>query len=434
MSLLTLKYRGPLTELPEEDRRTLFDRTPTNDDLVRDTVAAIIDLVKREGDDALKSLAREYDQVKLSSLEVPKSAWQAALDAAPPALVEAMRRTARNIEAVHRAAFPAATRAEPEPGIVVERRPHPLGRVGVYAPGGKASYPSSVLMGAIPARVAGVREVIVCSPPDKTGAPPAGVLAACAIAGVDRVFALGGAGAVAAMAFGTKSVPRVDAIVGPGNAYVAEAKVQVSSTVVIDAPAGPSELLVLADDTADAAMIARELIAQAEHDEMACSVALVLGRDLAEKVEASLRVQAAATKRASLVKKALEGQGGVIVATSREQMSAFATMYAPEHLLVVMDDAAAIVNEVRGAGTIFVGPTSSVSFGDYMSGANHVLPTGGAARAYSGLSLDTFYRWTTVQTVSAPAAASLAEAVGVFADAEGLDAHARAARALGGAR
>jgi histidinol dehydrogenase len=434
MSLLTLKYRGEVVDLPEEDRHTLFDRTPTNDDIVRDTVAAIIDLVKREGDDALRSLAREYDQVKLTAIEVPKAVWQQALDGVDATLVDAMRRSARNIEAVHRAVFPKASRVEPEPGIVVERHPHPLGRIGVYAPGGKASYPSSVLMGAIPARVAGVREVIVCSPPDKSGMPPTGILAACAIAGVDRVFAVGGAGAVAAMAFGTQTIPRVDAIVGPGNAWVTEAKVQVASNVVIDSPAGPSELLVLADDTADAAMVARELIAQAEHDEMACAVAMVLGREMAEKVEASLRVQAAATKRASIVKKAIEGQGGVLVATTREQMSAFATMYAPEHLLVVMDDAMSIVNEVRGAGTIFVGGRTSVAFGDYMTGANHVLPTGGAARAYSGLSLDTFYRWTTVQTVSAVAAASLAESVGVFADAEGLDAHARAARAQGNAR
>ncbi|MBK8247086.1 MAG: histidinol dehydrogenase [Gemmatimonadetes bacterium] len=434
MSLLSLKYRGPVTDLPDDDRMTLFDRTPTNDDIVRDTVAAIIDLVKREGDDALRSLAREYDQVKLSAIEVPKALWQKALDGVDPVLVEAMRRAARNIETVHRTSPPVPTRVEPEPGIVIERRPHPLGRIGVYAPGGKASYPSSVLMGAIPARVAGVREVIVCSPPDKSGMPPTGILAACAIAGVDRVFAVGGAGAVAAMAFGTETIPRVDAIVGPGNTYVTEAKVQVSSTVVIDSPAGPSELLVLADDSADAAMVARELIAQAEHDEMACAVALVLGHEMGEKVVASLRVQAAATKRASIVKKALEGQGGVIVASSRDQMAAFATMYAPEHLLVVMENAEPIVAEVRGAGTVFVGGRTSVAFGDYMTGANHVLPTGGAARAYSGLSLDTFYRWTTVQTVNAAAAASLAESVGVFADAEGLDAHARAARALGGAR
>ena len=431
MSMLTLKYRGLLTGLADDDRRTLFDRTPADDDLVRDTVGAIIDLVKREGDSALKSLAREYDQVKLTAIEVPKSAWDEALATLDPALVDALRRTARNIEAVHRAALPAATRAEPEPGIVIERRPQPLGRVGVYAPGGKASYPSSVLMGAIPARVAGVNEVIVCSPPDKTGRPPVGVLAACAVAGVDRVFALGGAGAVAAMAFGTTTVPRVDAIVGPGNAYVTAAKVQVSSVVAIDAPAGPSELLVLADETSDAAMVAREMIAQAEHDEMACVVTLALGREVAEKIEASLRVQAAATRRSTIVKRALEGQGGVLQATSRDQMVAFATMYAPEHLLVVMDDASAIAGAVRNAGTIFVGPSASVSFGDYMTGANHVLPTSGASRAYSGLSIDTFFRWTTVQHVTAAAAASLAAPVGTFADAEGLDGHARAARAHG---
>lgn len=429
MSMLTLRYRGPVTGLEDDDRRTLFDRTPADDDLVRDTVCAIIDLVKREGDSALRSLAREYDQVKLTALEVPRNAWQEALDGLDAALVAALRRTARNLETVHRAALPAATRVEPEPGIVIERVPHPLARVGVYAPGGKASYPSSVLMGAIPARVAGVREVIVCSPPDKSGQPPPGVLAACAVAGVDRVFAIGGAGAVAAMAFGTATVPRVDAIVGPGNAYVTAAKVQVASTVMIDAPAGPTELLVLADETADAAMVAREMIAQAEHDESACVVTLAQGREVAERIEASLHLQAAATNRTAIVKRALEGQGGVLQATSRDQMVAFATMYAPEHLLIVMNDAPAIAGAVRNAGTIFVGPSASVSFGDYMTGANHVLPTGGAARAYSGLSIDAFLRWTTVQHITADAAASLAAPVGVFADAEGLDGHARAARA-----
>lgn len=431
MSLLTLKYRGPLPDLAEEDRKTLFDRTPADDDLVRDTVAAIIDLVKREGDSALRSLAREYDDVKLVALEVPRAAWREALDALDPALVEAMRRTARNLEVVHKAALPVASRAEPEPGIMVERRPDPLGRVGVYAPGGKAAYPSSVLMGAVPARAAGVREVIVCSPPDKTGKPPAATLAACAIAGVDRVFAVGGAGAVAAMAFGTASIPRVDAIVGPGNAYVAAAKVQVASVVTIDAPAGPSELLVLADDSADAAAVAREMVAQAEHDEYACVVAVALGADVADRIEASLRVQAAATRRASIVKRALEGQGGVLVATNREQMSAFATMYAPEHLLVMMREADAMAAAVRHAGTIFVGASASVAFGDYMTGANHVLPTGGSARGWSGLSTENFIRWTTVQMVNAAAASSLAGAVGTFADAEGLDGHARAARAHG---
>jgi histidinol dehydrogenase len=427
-----LRFRGALTGLRDEDRRMLADRSGPDDDLVRDTVGAIIDLVRREGDTALYALAREYDHVKLTALEVPRSDWSAALDSLDPSLRAALERAARNIESVHRAMLPVATEVEPEPGIVIGRRPDPLGRVGVYAPGGKASYPSSVLMGALPARVAGVGEVIVCSPPGSSGKPPAGVLAACAVAGVDRVFAVGGAGAVAAMAHGTASIPRVDRIVGPGNIFVATAKLMVSSAVGIDSPAGPSELLVLADDTADPALVAREMIAQAEHDEDAAVVAVALGAELADRIEASLTAQAAATRRADIVKRALSRQGGVLVATTREQAIAFATLYAPEHLLIIMRDAGDVTRAVRNAGTIFEGATSSVAFGDYMTGANHVLPTGGLARAYSGLSTQDFVRWTTYQRVSRDAASRLAGDVGTFADAEGLDGHARAARAWAG--
>ena len=431
MSLVTLRFRGALTDLRAEDRVALFDRMPDRDDLLHDTVGAIIDVVRREGDSALRSLAREYDQVKLDRLEVPKAEWTRALEGIGPELRTALERAARNIERVHRAMLPAATEVEVEPGILVGRRPDPLGRVGVYAPGGKASYPSSVLMGVVPARVAGVGEVIVCSPPAAGGRPLPGVLAACAIAGVDRVFAVGGAGAVAAMAYGTGSIPRVDRIVGPGNAYVATAKLMVSDVVAIDSPAGPSELLVLADDSADPALVAREMIAQAEHDELACAVTVALGAALAERIEASLIAQAAATGRREIVRKALAAQGGVLVATTREQATAFATLYAPEHLLIAMRDAGQVRDAVRHAGTIFEGVSSSVSFGDYMTGANHVLPTGGLARAYSGLSTLDFVRWTTWQRVTPEAAARLAPDVGAFADAEGLDGHARSARAWG---
>ncbi|MBC7896445.1 MAG: histidinol dehydrogenase [Cytophagaceae bacterium] len=429
MSLLTLRFRGPLNGLGEADRIDLFDRTDPDDDLLRDTVGAIIDLVRREGDPALRSLALEYDKVKLETLEVPKSEWKKALDGLAPDLREALERAARNIAMVHTSMLPQATEVEPEAGIIVGRRPDPLGRVGVYAPGGKASYPSSLLMGAVPARVAGVREVVVCSPPGPGGKPPQAVLAASAIAGVDRVFSVGGAGAIAAMAYGTDTIPRVDRIVGPGNAFVATAKLMVASAVAIEAPAGPSELLVLADDSADPAAVAREMVAQAEHDEHACVVTVAIGGELADRIEASVISQAAATRRGEIVRKALEAQGGVLVATSREQAIAFATLYAPEHLLIAMRNPGEIAREVRNAGTIFEGISSSVSFGDYMTGANHVLPTGGLARAYSGLSTLDFIRWTTYQRVTPDAAARMAEAVGVFADAEGLDGHARAARA-----
>lgn len=429
MTPLALRFRGRLAELDPAARRTLLDRGAA--DLVRFTapVAEIIAAVRREGDTALLRFAREFDRVSLNQVEVPRAEMEAALARIPQALRAALERSARNLRTVHDAMRPVAQTVEPEPGLVVGRRPDPLGRVGIYAPGGKAAYPSSVLMGAIPARVAGVGEVIVCSPPDATGLPAAGTLAACALAGVDRVFAIGGAGAIAAMAYGTASVPRVDRIVGPGNAYVATAKLLVASVVGIDAPAGPSELLVLADDTADPVLVAREMIAQAEHDELAASVAVVTSADQAAAVEAALATAVPTAARAEVVRQALAGQGGVLVASSREEMIALASAYAPEHLLVVVADAGAVVSAVRNAGTIFEGPASSVAFGDYMTGANHVLPTGGLARSYSGLSTLDFVRWTTWQRVAPSAAKALAADVGVFADAEGLPGHAAAARA-----
>lgn len=427
-----VRFRGPLGALPPRDRAALLDRTAALDDAVRDQVAAILDAVRTMGDEALRGLAQELDGVTLDALEVPRAAWDDALGNLEPGLRRALERAAANITRVHEAFRPQATSCEPEPGIRVGRRPDPLARVGVYAPGGRAAYPSSLLMGVIPARVAGVGEVIVCSPPARhTKRPLDVVLAAAALAGADHVFALGGAGAVAAMAYGTATVPRVERIVGPGNVWVAEAKVQVARGVGIDAPAGPSELLVLADDAADPAAVARELCAQAEHDPQACVVAVVRSAAFAARVEAELAVQAATATRAGIVLEALAAAGGVLVAEDAAAMLAFANDYAAEHLQLQLADAAEWLPRLRNAGTVFVGAPASVAFGDYMTGANHVLPTGGLARSFSGLSTLDFVRWTSWQEVTPTAAAALAEDVGAFADAEGLPGHAAAARAWG---
>ena len=429
MSTLKLRFRGAVASLGSEGRIALLERTTADDDVLRDTVTATIDAVRSQGDVVLKSLAREYDKVSLKRLDVPRAEWTKALDALDPAVRAAMERSARNIETAHRAFLPTASEVETEPGITIGRRPDPLGRVGVYAPGGRAAYPSSVLMGAIPARVAGVGEVILCSPPGRNGLPSAAVLAACAIAKVDRVFALGGAGAIAAMAYGTESVPRVDRIVGPGNAWVTEAKVQVAKACAIDSPAGPSELLVIADSSCDTAQVAREILAQAEHDPLACVVAVAVGDDVAAKIETALETMVGGYGRASIIKQALEANGGVISVDTLGAAVALSNAYAPEHLLLAVAAPDAILGDLRNAGTIFVGTTASVSFGDYMTGANHTLPTNGLARSYSGLSTLDFIRWTTYQRVTPDAAARLATDVGNFADAEGLDGHARAARA-----
>jgi histidinol dehydrogenase len=425
---VTLRWSGALAALSGDDRRALFDRT-VGASGVHERTADIVARVRREGDAALRSLALELDGAALDTLEVPRHEWTRALDALEPALRKAMERSAANIERVHRGLLPSTQEMETEPGVVVGRRPDPLHRVGVYAPGGAAAYPSSVLMGVVPARVAGVEEIILCSPPGRTGRPSDVVLAAAALGGVSRVFALGGAGAIAAMAHGTESVPRVDRIVGPGNAYVAEAKLQVASMVAIDSPAGPSELLVLADESADPMLVARELLAQAEHDRLAAVVAVTTNARAAQAIAAALGELLPAQPRHDICAAALAGQGAVLWADSLDDAIAFTNEYAPEHLLLVLDEPDGALARVRNAGTVFVGASASVAFGDYMTGANHVLPTGGLARSYSGLSTLDFVRWTTYQRVSPAAAARLASDVGVFADAEGLPGHAMAARA-----
>ncbi len=422
--------RGAIADLDTRDLRGLLDRGFTADPVVRDRVSAILARVWEERDAALRDLARELDGVKLDALEVPRERCMRALTALDAALRRVLQRAADNITRVHRAIPVVPMEIEPEPGITIGRRPDPLERVGVYAPGGRAAYPSSVLMGAIPARVAGVREVTLCSPPQReTGLPSEIVLAAAALAGVDRVFAIGGAGAIAAMAYGTESVARVDRIVGPGNAYVAEAKLQVRNTVATDSPAGPSELLIIADASAEPELVAREMLAQAEHDTDACVVCVMVGGAAPDVIESIVRIRLVDQPRAMIIASALATRGALLTARSVDDALAFAERYAPEHLLLAVRDPEALAPRVRNAGTIFVGTSSSVTFGDYMTGANHVLPTGGLARCYSGLSTLDFVRWTTYQRVTPAAAARLADDVARFAESESLPAHADAARA-----
>jgi len=433
---VSLRAFGALSSLDAPTRRAIVDRSSTTDGTVRERTAALIAQVREHGDEALFRFARDFDRVTLTTLEVPRSAWDAALASLDPALRSSLERAAKNIAAVHAAFRPVETVCSPEPGITVGRRPDPLQRVGIYAPGGRAAYPSSLFMGAIPARVAGVQEVIVCSPPGPDGMPSPVVLAAAALANVDRVFALGGAGAIAAMALGTASVPRVDRIMGPGNAYVAEAKLQLVNSVAIDSPAGPSELLVLADSSADADAIAREMMAQAEHDPDAAVIAVLAGSDveaLASRVREALAAQIAVAPRADVVMQSLRERGAIVTVPELSDAIAFTNEWAAEHLLLVVRDDVRdnTLAALRSAGTIFVGASSSVAYGDYMTGANHVLPTAGAGRSYSGLSTLDFVRWTTWQEVTPAAAASLSDDVGRFADAEGLPAHAAAARAWG---
>lgn len=422
---------GRLSELREADRSRLLQRGKATTADVERSTAAVIESVRTGGDAALMELALKFDKATPTALEVPVEACRQALAELDPTLRRSLEEAADNIRSFHRAQLPSDIDIEVRPGVTLSRRSEALESVGVYVPGGRASYPSSVLMGAIPAKVAGVREVIVCTPPAANGLPPPAVLAACALAGVDRVFAIGGAGAVAALALGTESVPRVSKIVGPGNAYVTEAKRQLNGVVAIDTPAGPSEVLIVADTGADPELVALELIAQAEHDPDAAALLVAVGEAPALAVESALRELLPQARRQEVVRASLAAAGAILIADSLEEALTFANLYAPEHLSLMLREPRAALQKVRNAGSIFLGAASSVVFGDYVTGANHTLPTGGLARAYSGLSTLDFLRMFTVQEVSVAAAAELAPVAATLATAEGLYAHAAAAQARG---
>jgi histidinol dehydrogenase len=423
--------RDRLADLDAETEARLLDRAPTDAPGLAASVAKLIADVRARGDQALVEMAERFDGVRLDGLEVPREAWQRAADALHADVRAALERAAENVRRFHAAQIPADVSLEVEQGVRITRSWTPLARVGVYAPGGRAAYPSSVLMGVVPAKAAGVADVVVCSPPGPAGAPPAEVLAACAIGGADRLFAIGGAGAVAAMVYGTESVPAADAVVGPGNRWVTEAKRQVAGEVMIDSPAGPSEVLVLADRGANARSVALEVLAQAEHDPDAACVVVTTDDGLAADVEAILAELLADTPRADICRRALATSGAVLIADSLSSALDFVARYAPEHLSVMTRNAAVDARAIRTAGTTFVGPAASVAFGDYMTGANHVLPTAGRARSFSGLSTSHYLRSYTIQEIDAAGAASMAGDVAILAEAEGLPAHAAAAKAAG---
>jgi histidinol dehydrogenase len=397
--------------------------------MLRVQVQGILEEVRDSGDDALRRMAREFDGVNLQELEVHKDRWAQALNRLDPKLRKDLEAAAENIDVFHRAQIPADIQLQVRPGVTLGRKAVPLSSVGVYAPGGRAAYPSSVLMGVVPARAAGVEEVVVCSPPAENGLPPDEVLAAAAIAGATRLFALGGAGAVAAMAFGTETVPRTLAIVGPGNRYVTEAKRQLAGTLIIDSPAGPSEVLVVADDTANPAWCALELICQAEHDPEAAVALVTDSPSLFAQVRESLEVEVPKAQRRGIVEAALAKSGALLLAESWDEVLAFSRDYAAEHLAVFTQDPGSDLESGLVAGTIFLGQAAAVAFGDYLTGANHVLPTGGLARAFSSLSTLHFLRMYTWQEITPEAASDMSETVARMAEAEGLPGHAEAARA-----
>ena len=428
MSSVSLAVDALLSELSGAQRARLLDRRPEGEAELRDQVADILADVRSRGDEALREMARRYDGVELDELEVPRERWKEALEATDPGVREALEQAARNVEIFHKAQVPDRVEVAVSDGVTLGRDTVPVSRAGVYVPGGRAAYPSSVVMGVVPARAAGVREVVVCSPPGPDGLPPRAVLAACAVSGADRLFALGGAGAIGALVFGTGSVPRVDVVVGPGNRWVTEAKRQIAGEVPIDGPAGPSEVLVVAEEgAADAVFVAGELVAQAEHDPDAAVAFVTPSESLLDEVRLALAREVEATPRRTVVEDALRANGALLLARDLEEALSFADDYAPEHLALYTRDPRRDLGAVRNAGTVFLGEPATVAFGDYMTGANHVLPTGGRARSFSGLSTEHFLRSFTWQEITAEGARHLSDPVRRLAEAEGLPAHARAA-------
>ncbi|MCB9559612.1 MAG: histidinol dehydrogenase [Kofleriaceae bacterium] len=403
----------------------LLDRSTTSADDVEHAVRAILADVRGRGDAAVREYTERFDQRAPGAdggYELPRERWHAIADTVAPRVRQALDHAAARIRAFHERQIEPDLEVD-DGGVRLVLRVTPLARVGLYVPGGTARYPSSVLMTAIPARVAGVREIVMVTP----GPSPETLLAA-KLAGVDRVFELGGAQAVAALAYGTETVPRVDKIVGPGNQWVAVAKRMVYGEVDIDAVAGPSEVLIVADGDAAPAWIAADLLAQAEHDVEARAILVTTDAALVARVEAELERQLATLPRQAIARTALERYGTAVVVASMDAAVAIANRYAPEHLELQCDDARAVAARLTTAGAIFVGRWASEATGDYLAGANHVLPTGGAARYASPLGTYDFRKRTSLVEYDEAAARRHAADIAVLAEVEGLDAHGRSAR------
>jgi len=393
---------------------------------VRATVTGVLDEVRAHGDEALRASTARFDGVKLAApLAVPGETLRRALETSSPELVDALSKAAENVREYHTREAPKAWRAQLAQGQTVGQEIMPVAVAGLYVPGGLANYPSSVLMTAIPAQVAGVERIVVCSPPRKDGSVPPGVAAACALLGIEHVFPVGGAQAVAAMAYGTESVPRCDVIVGPGNAYVTEAKRQVMGEVAIDGLAGPSEVLIVADAGAEPEWLAADALAQAEHGAGAMGAVLSLDRDLSDRLEREIGRLSA--------RLGIDIDNVTIVdCRSLEAAMKLVNAFGPEHLELHLADPGAVLKQVRCAGVVFLGRHAATAFADYAAGTNHVLPTGGSARFSQGLSVDAFVRRVGVVEIDAQSARALAPLVSTIAREEGLRAHALSAELRGG--
>ena len=394
---------------------------------VEDIVADIIADVRKNGDKALFAYCEKFDHAKLDTLQVTQQEIDEAVAAVDPEFLEILRRAAANIRKFHSRQVRNSFILNDENGIVIGQKIIPIDRAGLYVPGGTAAYPSTVLMDSIPAKIAGCKEVVMVTPPSANGKINPVILAAASIAGVDRIYKLGGAQAIAALAYGTESVPKVDKIVGPGNAFVAEAKKQVFGTVSIDMIAGPSEILIVADGKTNPRHAAADLLSQAEHDKLASAVLVTDSMDLALAVQQELELQIPQLLRADIARTSIDNNGKIIVADTLTKAIDIANEIAPEHLELLVDNPFDYLDSIRHAGSVFMGRNCPEALGDYFAGPNHTLPTSGTAKFSSPLSVDDFIKKTQYTYYTQDALAKVAEDVAFFAKQEGLTAHAKSA-------
>lgn len=410
----------------EVDTDAIFARgVPTVD--VEQIVTDIIENVRKNGDKALLEYSKKFDKAELTSLLVTPEEIQEAVAAVEPEFMEILRQAAANIRKFHEKQKRNSFMINEENGILLGQKVIPVDRAGLYVPGGTAAYPSTVLMDSIPAKIAGVREVVIVTPPNAQGKVNPVILAAASVAGVDKIFKVGGAQAIAALAYGTESIPRVDKIVGPGNAFVAEAKKQVFGKVSIDMIAGPSEILIVADGKTNPRYAAADLLSQAEHDKMASAVLVTDSEALAYAVQEELEKQIPQLERAEIARTSIDDNGKIIVADTLMQAIEIANEIAPEHLELCVDAPFDYLDAIRHAGSIFMGRHCPEALGDYFAGPNHTLPTSGTAKFSSPLSVDDFVKKTQVTYYTKEALAAVADKVAYFAEKEGLTAHAKSA-------
>lgn len=410
----------------EKDQLTaILSRSYSETADVSAVVTKIIERVQKDGDQALYQLIEEIDQVSLSSLAVTEAEIEAAKSAVSTELLEVMTQAKENILAFHKKQVRQGFVSTEPNGVVMGQRISPLARVGVYVPGGTAAYPSTVLMDVLPAKIAGVKKIVMITPTDHKGNVPAAILAAASIAGVDNVYKVGGAHGVAALAYGTETIPKVDKIVGPGNIYVATAKKMVYGEVDIDMIAGPSDVLIVADHTANPRWVAADLLAQAEHDKLAQAILVTTEEDLIADVQAEIAHQLATLPRRAIAEAAIETNGKIILVKDLAEGLSIANQIAPEHLELAVAEPFALLGKVENAGSVFLGHHTPEVLGDYFAGPNHTLPTEGTARFYSPLSVDDFVKKSSYLYYTEEAMREAAHAVELFAETEELMGHAR---------